>query len=236
MPEQTDIQITAFLKGRRIASGDVATVARAAKTVSDGGMDGLIKLFDDRTGLRLDLDFDGTPAEVADRAEWLRAYLADQEAGGAAVTGAGGGTGGGTGAASGAGASGAAGSRAGGPGQPRGRGRPKLGVLPREVTVLPRHWAWLDSQRGSASAALRRLVDEARKLSEGVDRVRHAQDAAYRFMYDSAGDAPGFQEAIRSLYRCDAEGFEAATEAWAADLRDYARELAADAFTGEETR
>jgi hypothetical protein len=105
----------------------------------------------------------------------------------------------------------------------------------REVTLLPRHWAWLDSQRGSASATLRRLVDEARKASEDVDRVRHAQDAAYHFMYDSAGDEPGFQEAIRSLYRCDASGFQAATEAWPADVRHYARTLASEALTPQNT-
>src|SRR5665213_1978029 len=44
----------------------------------------------------------------------------------------------------------------------RGPGRPKLGVQAREVTLLPRHWDWLNSQPGGASAALRKLVEEAR--------------------------------------------------------------------------
>lgn len=30
------------------------------------------------------------------------------------------------------------------------RGRPKLGVTPREVTLLPRHWDWLAHQPGGA--------------------------------------------------------------------------------------
>ena len=43
-----------------------------------------------------------------------------------------------------------------------GRGRPRLGVVAREVTLLPRHWDWLAAQPGGASQALRRLVDRAR--------------------------------------------------------------------------
>lgn len=196
MSTRTDERITAFADTRRVASGDVVDVARAAKVELDRGTTDFVRLFLDRTGRRLDLDFQGTPAEVADRAEWLRAYLAgdDQAA------------------------------------PPRGRGRPKLGVVAKEVTLLPRHWAWLDAQRGSASATLRRLVDEARKASEGADRVRQSQDAAYRFMYDCAGDAPGFEEAMRALYGGDAAGFHAATETWPDDVRDYARELASEAF------
>src|ERR1700735_1393024 len=42
-------------------------------------------------------------------------------------------------------------------------GRPKLGVVAREITLLPRHWQWLESQPGGASVALRKLVEVARK-------------------------------------------------------------------------
>ena len=45
----------------------------------------------------------------------------------------------------------------------RGPGRPKLGVVAREVTLLPAHWTWLANQPGGASVALRRLVDAARR-------------------------------------------------------------------------
>src|SRR5262249_47731929 len=44
-----------------------------------------------------------------------------------------------------------------------GPGRPRLGVVSREVSLLPRHWEWLEQQPSGISAALRRLVDEARK-------------------------------------------------------------------------
>src|ERR1700739_3037247 len=42
-------------------------------------------------------------------------------------------------------------------------GRPKLGVVAREVTLLPRHWDWLATQPGGGSVALRKLVGEARR-------------------------------------------------------------------------
>src|ERR1700730_12269112 len=49
--------------------------------------------------------------------------------------------------------------------EPRGRGRPKLGVVAREVTLLPRHWDWLGTQPGGASVALRKVVEEGRRAS-----------------------------------------------------------------------
>ncbi|HKJ01179.1 MAG TPA: DUF2239 family protein [Longimicrobiales bacterium] len=112
----------------------------------------------------------------------------------------------------------------------RGPGRPRLGVVSKEVTLLPRHWAWLGAQRGGASATLRRLVDQARKAGAQQDRVRQAQDAAFRFMSALAGDLPGFEEAIRALFARDPDKFDAETEAWPADVRAYSGTLAADAF------
>ena len=113
---------------------------------------------------------------------------------------------------------------------PRGPGRPKLGVVAREVTLLPRHWEWLNAQPGGASVALRKLVDEARKGSEAKDRVRRAQEAAYRVMLELAGDRPGYEEAVRALYAADRARFDALTAGWPTDLRDYVRALAAEAF------
>lgn len=112
----------------------------------------------------------------------------------------------------------------------RGPGRPRLGVVAREVTLLPRHWAWLGAQRGGASAALRRLVDEARNRYEHRDRVRQAQDSAYRFMSKMAGNEAGFEEAIRALYAGERSRFEAETGSWPEDVRRHAHELADDAF------
>ena len=113
----------------------------------------------------------------------------------------------------------------------RGPGRPKLGVVSREVTLLPRHWDWLNSQPGGASVALRKLVEEARRVNSGKDKVRRSQEVAYRFMSAMAGDLPGFEEATRALFAADRERFDGLTEGWPADVRDHARKLAAVALT-----
>ena len=109
---------------------------------------------------------------------------------------------------------------------PRGRGRPRLGVTSREVTLLPRHWEWLARQPGGASAALRRLVDAARRAGEGADRAREAREAAYRFMSSMAGDLPGFEEAARALFRGEGGRFGELVAPWPADVRDHLLGLA----------
>nr|WP_311527103.1 DUF2239 family protein [uncultured Ralstonia sp.] len=114
--------------------------------------------------------------------------------------------------------------------RPRGPGRPKLGVIAREVTLLPRHWDWLAAQPGGASVTLRKLVEDARRAAEGADRRRTAQEAAYRFMSAMAGNAPGFEDATRALFAADAVAFESLTRSWPADVRDFARGLAHAAF------
>tara|TARA_A100001391_G_scaffold99255_4_gene65910 strand:+ start:13095 stop:13622 length:528 start_codon:yes stop_codon:yes gene_type:complete len=108
---------------------------------------------------------------------------------------------------------------------PRKRGRPKLGVVPREVTLLPRHWDWLSAQPGGASAALRRLVDAARKADAPGDARRAAQDRAYNFMHAIAGDFPHFEQASRLLFAGDWQGLADVTANWPADLRAYLLEL-----------
>lgn len=113
---------------------------------------------------------------------------------------------------------------------PRRPGRPKLGVVAREVTLLPRHWAWLAAQPGGASVALRRLVEDARKVCPGDDRRRAAQEATFRFMQAIAGDQPGFEDAARALFAGDVAGFEEHVARWADDVRDHATWLATDAF------
>jgi hypothetical protein len=112
---------------------------------------------------------------------------------------------------------------------PRGRGRPKLGVVAREVTLLPRHWSWLNAQPGGASVALRRLVEAARRDGGGDDR-RRGQEATYRFMHAIAGDAPGFEEAARALFAGDLGGYEDAIVDWPQDVREHATMLAARAL------
>jgi hypothetical protein len=85
----------------------------------------------------------------------------------------------------------------------RSPGRPKLGVIAREVALLPGHWDWLEAQSGGASSTLRRLVHEAKKGSAGADHARQSQEAVYKFMTVMAGDLPGFEEALRAFYRKD---------------------------------
>jgi hypothetical protein len=110
--------------------------------------------------------------------------------------------------------------------EPRGRGRPRLGVIAKEVTLLPRHWDWLNLQPGGASVALRKLVEEARRTSGAHDRIRSAQESAYRFMSAVAGNLPGFEESARALFAYDRRRFSEMIAAWPDDVRDYAVRLA----------
>jgi hypothetical protein len=110
--------------------------------------------------------------------------------------------------------------------EPRGRGRPKLGVIAREVTLLPRHWEWLGAQPGGASVALRKLVEEARRANGDADRARAARDAAYRFMSVMAGNLAGFEEASRALFADDRRRFVGLIAGWPDDIRDHIVKLA----------
>uniref|UniRef100_UPI001F2355BD DUF2239 family protein n=1 Tax=Oryzibacter oryziterrae TaxID=2766474 RepID=UPI001F2355BD len=112
------------------------------------------------------------------------------------------------------------------PGEPRGRGRPKLGVVGKEVTLLPRHWDWLAAQPGGPSVALRKLVDEARRAEGPRAASRAAQEAAYRVMSALAGDLPGYEDALRALFAGDRAGFETRIAAWPQDVAAYVTRLA----------
>jgi uncharacterized protein len=116
---------------------------------------------------------------------------------------------------------------------PRGPGRPKLGVVAREVTLLPRHWEWLAQQSGGASVALRKLVDEARRSGEDGNRIRLAREAAYRFMSAIAGDRPHYEDAIRALFADNPSRFRELIAGWPRDVRDHATALAERAFRRE---
>jgi hypothetical protein len=112
------------------------------------------------------------------------------------------------------------------PSEPRGRGRPKLGVVAREVTLLPRHWEWLTTQPGGASVSLRKLVEAARRANGDKDRGRAARDAAYHFMSAMAGNLPGFEEASRALFADDRRRFASLIAAWPDDISDHIVRLA----------
>ena len=192
---------TAFAGSRCIASGDLASVAAKVKAVIDRDDGEAILIFDDTTSEPIEVDFRGTVQELLKRI----AATADIGPSAAAST----------------------------PPEgtvPRGPGRPKLGVVAREITLLPRHWEWLAAQPGGASVALRKLVEDARRVNADKDRVRRARESSYRFMSAMAGDRPGFEEATRALFAGNRERFEEQTARWPADVRDHALRLAASSF------
>lgn len=199
----------AFRNGHRIATGDAASIVRGIFAEGGDRAQGAVLVFDDRTSAPLELDLRGTEREALDRLADRVRPDGDAARTGSATTGA---------------------------GQPsaarRGPGRPRLGVVSREVTLLPRHWDWLGRQPGGASAALRRLVEQARSSPSATarDTRRAAQESAYRFISAMLGDQPGFEAATRALFAHDQPGFDAATAPWPADLRDHARHLASLAF------
>lgn len=186
----------AFCGFRRIASGSLQTVALAVKQAIESRTAGPVLIFDDATGRSIDVDIRGSDQEVLARLS-LPTTTATNSAG--------------------------AEERAG---EPRGRGRPKLGVVPREVTLLPRHWEWLATQPGGASVALRKLVEAARRTHAEGDSRRKAQERAYHFMSAMAGDMPGFEEATRALFATDQQRFRELVAAWPDDIRDHATALA----------
>jgi hypothetical protein len=195
-----DVAHIAFDGDRRIASGDLREVAHAAKQALQRNKDASILVFDGSTSGPVEIDFRGTVDDV------LARLPAAAEA-----------------AATGIDAE---------PELPqsRGPGRPKLGVVAREITLLPRHWDWLAQQTGGASVAIRRLVEQARRSGEDRDRIRQAQEAAYRFMSVMAGNKPHYEDAIRALFADDPAGFEKLIAQWPADVRDHASMLAERAF------
>ncbi len=204
MTRMTERRCIAFEGTRRIASGRLRHVALRVKERIDAGTRAPVLVLDAATSEPVELDLRGPPEEIARRLDTLEAAASADGGSSPLEDGPGSGT--------------------------RGPGRPRLGVVAREVTLLPRHWEWLREQPGGASVALRKLVEEARRANAGRDRLRRARDAAYRFMNALAGDEPGFEEAVRALYAGDAERFQAMSARWPADVRAHARALADAAF------
>ncbi len=206
MNDQLSHPMTAFHETRLLSSGPLVEVLMAVKNALDGGYHPeQILIFDDMTGRTRDFDMRGSKAEIIDRLAQMpavntssRKKQPDQKSVAPADE----------------------------TSEPRGRGRPKLGVVSREVTLLPRHWEWLSRQQGGASVVLRKLVDEARRKEGDVPDMRKARDVAYNFMSIIAGDLPGFEEAARALYAGDRNRFEQLMEDWPADIQNHAVRLA----------
>jgi uncharacterized protein len=203
---------TAFDGHRLLSAGPLIEVALAVKNAIEDGAAGTVLTFDDATGAIVDLDLRGSKTDIIARLS-ERAVEVPAHPGSATAS--------------------STDAAVDTPSGPRGRGRPRLGVVAREVTLLPRHWEWLAGQPGGASVILRRLVDEARRANGGQSQARARQAIAYRFMSALAGDLPGFEEATRALFAGNHESFERQMAAWPADLRTYALKLASDAGTQE---
>lgn len=197
------VRCTAFEGSRRVATGDLVQVVRKVKRKLDSGDCTPIVIFDDVTSQRIELDFRGSLADVLERLPKPTAGTPAIELPEPEVT---------------------------ADNAPRGPGRPKLGVIAREVTLLPRHWEWLNRQPGGASVALRKLVEEARRTHAGKDSQRESREAVYRFMSAMAGDNQGFEEATRALFAGNAERFEQHIATWPEDIRAHAKKLAAACF------
>jgi uncharacterized protein len=207
MTERLSKPCTAFEGSRLLASGPLIEVALAVKNASDRGGPAPILVFDDTTGRVIDFDLRGTKADVV-----ARLSKASAEGGEPAKPRR-------------TSASAASDSPAS---EARGRGRPRLGVVGREVTLLPRQWEWLAAQPGGASVALRRLVDEAKRRAGTAPQMRASQEAAYHFMSAMAGNLPGFEEAARALFANDRRGFDQHISSWPEDVRAHAVRLAFD--------
>jgi hypothetical protein len=115
-----------------------------------------------------------------------------------------------------------------------GPGRPKLGVISREVSLLPRHWEWLEAQRGGISVTVRALVEEARKRGQSRGLARRAREATGKFMWTIAGNLPDFEEASRALYAKDDARLRSLTAAWPKDIKKHVARLVAEARRLEE--
>ncbi|MBN8419965.1 MAG: DUF2239 family protein [Verrucomicrobia bacterium] len=199
MTEPTPLlTFTTFDGHRRIATGAWRENALVLKRALESGSLSPVFMFDDSTGRTVEVDTRGTDEECCAR---LEARFPSDEAvlmdmPAEEAT------------------------------QPRGRGRPRLGVVAREITLLPRHWDWLDAQSGGSSVALRKLVEEARRQSSEKDKVRKAHERAYQFMVTLAGDLPGFEEASRALFANDAERLRGILAGWPRDVGDHVMRLA----------
>ena len=205
MPDFSSRPCTAFDGHRLLATGPLGDVAIAVKAAIGHEAKKPVLTFDDANGAVIDLDLRGSDADILRRLsqqDTRTRSLPAKDLHTSIVD---------------------AEERAG---VARGRGRPKLGVIAREVTLLPRHWDWLAEQPGGASVALRRLVEDARRSGTEQDKTRAKREAAYRFMSAMAGDFAGFEEATRALFAGRHGDFEQHLGSWPEAVRTYAIKLA----------
>ena len=211
MGQDSNQSYIAFAGSTRLATGDLQQVAMEARALIERSGHDMIIIFDANTSHPMDVDFRDPLPQVPGptRATGAQASKASLHLTTATDTAP------------------ATTSEGASPNPTRrSPGRPKLGVVAREVTLFPRHWDWLSRQPGGASATLRRLVEEARRSTADEVRVREARESCYRFMTAMAGNEPGYEEAVRALFAGNCERFQEETAQWPADVRDHARGLA----------
>ncbi len=205
MGEQYRKNCIVFEGTRCVASGDLLNATKKVKEIIDKDEQPSILIFDDLTSELIEVDFRGTIEDVLKRLDRPETNLESVEV----IPNT-------------------------GQSMLRGPGRPKLGVVSREVTLLPRHWNWLNSQSGGASVALRKLVDEAIRVNINRDKILFSKEVTYKFISAIAGDLPCFEEVTRSLFAGDCERFNGLMAAWPSDIRDHARKLAGPVFQNQD--
>lgn len=208
MADSTISRFIAFEGSRRIATGSLEQVALKCKQAIDARPHARLTVFNQASSELVDFDLRGTPEQILKRLGTAPGSATAERS--------------------------AATPDAARADLPAGPGRPRLGVVSREVTLLPRHWQWLNSQPGGASVALRKLVDQARRSNLSRDAVRASQEAAYRFMSTMAGNRPGFEEAARALFAADRDGFLTLSSVWPSDIRNHLEHLATPAFEARD--
>lgn len=189
--------VIAFAGHQRIASGPLCEVVLEAHPWTSRLDAGPVLVFDDLTSQLVEVDYRGSAMDAANR---LLPASASPEA-----------------PSEGAGEDTTA--------EKRGPGRPKMGVVAREVTLLPRHWEWLNQQSGGASVALRKLVEDARKTHADRDRKRQAADAVHRFLHALAGDLPQFEEVTRAFHASDFPRMTELMATWPEGVREHVERL-----------
>jgi hypothetical protein len=209
MVNQSTKHCTAFAGNHLIASGDLTKVVVKVKQTIHRGEHAPVLIFDDRTSELVEVDLRGSVEDVLSRlARSTGTDRSDDDETQLQTS------------------------------SNRGPGRPKLGVVAREVTLLPRHWEWLNCQPGGASVTLRRLVETAKRANVEKDRARIAQEATYKFIAAMAGDLPGFEDATRALFAKNKDRlkqFERQISGWPCDVRKHALQLMKETISLEKT-
>jgi hypothetical protein len=206
MSASTTNPCAAFAGMNLIASGSLCDVALAAKQMLETDLNTCILIFDETTGETVEVDFRGAAEDVRRRLENIATNASQSHVESDATTLT--------------------------DGKQRAVGRPKLGVVAREVTLLPQQWEWLNSQPGGASVTLRKLVEKARLTNTVKDQIRQSQNSAYKFMSAMAGNLPGFEEATRALFAGDEMRFDQQIGSWPEGIKQLAKKLAANALRG----